>query len=337
MFFHEEIIIYKYGKPSNAMNMKRPTYIDILKARKCITPYLNKTPLLRYPLLSDILEFDVYVKHENCQPTGSFKIRGGINLISNLNAEERAKGVITASTGNHGQSIALASKIFGVKATVCVKKGANPFKVEAIRKFGADIIEKGRDFDEARLNAKRISKEQELHYIHSADEPLLIAGVGTMGLEIIEDVPDVDTIIVSVGGGTHASGLGIVFKTVSPSVDIIAVQAENAPSAYLSWKSGKLESTESAKTIADGLATRQAFELTTSILRDVLDDFLLVSEREIKNAIKLYIDKTKTIAEGAGAASLAAGYKIRKRLKGKKVVLILSGGNLTSNMLQEIL
>jgi len=317
--------------------MKRPTYIDILKARKCIAPYLNKTPLIHHPLLSDILEFDVYVKHENCNPTGSFKIRGGINLISNLNAEERAKGVITASTGNHGQSIALASKMFGVKSTVCVKKGANPDKVEAIRRFGADIIEKGRDFDEARSYAKRISEEQGLYYIHTANEPLLIAGVGTMGLEIIEDVPEVDAIIASVGGGTHASGLGIVFKTVSPSVDIIAVQAENAPSAYLSWKSGKLESTESAETIADGLATRQAFELTTSILRDVLDDFILVSEVEIKNAIKLYVDKAKTISEGAGAASLAAGYKIRKRLKGKKVALILSGGNLTSNMLKEIL
>ncbi len=315
----------------------RPTFTDVLKARNRIAPFLKRTPLLQYSSLSEVLGFEVYVKHENMQPTGAFKIRGGINLISQLSPEEGERGVITASTGNHGQSIAFASKMFGVKATVCVQEDANPDKVDAIRSYGAEIIAKGKDFDEARLNAEWISEEEGLRYIHSANEPLLIAGVATTGLEILEDLPDVGAVIVPVGGGSQAAGLGVVFKTVAPDVDVIAVQAENAPSVYLSWKSGKIESTVTANTIADGLATRQAFELTTSMLRDLVDDFVLVSEEEIRDAIKLYVEKTHTIAEGAGAAPLAAAYKIRDRLKGKKVVLILSGGNLTAETLRSIL
>lgn len=315
----------------------RPTFIDVLKARNNISPYLSKTPLIHYPSLSKVLGFEAYVKHENYQITGAFKIRGGINYVSQLSPEERKRGVITASSGNHGQAIACASHLFGVRAIVCVPDGANPDKVEAINSFGADIIEEGKDFDEARLNAERLADEMGLRYIHSGNEPLLIAGVGTIGLEILEDLPDVEVIITPVGAGTNASGTATVFKTVAPSVEILAVQSENAPSVYLSWKSGKLESTESASTMADGLATRQAFELPVSIMRDLIDDFILVSDEEIEDAIRLYVEKAHTIAEGAGAASLAAGYKIRDRLKDKKVALILSGGNLTADMLRSIL
>lgn len=316
---------------------QRPNYTDVLKAKNRIAPYLNKTPLLEYPGLSKALGFRAYVKHENMQPTGAFKIRGGINLISQLDPEEREKGVITASSGNHGQSIALAAKMFGVKATICVPSDVNPDKAEAIRSFGAEIITDGRDFDDARMNSERIAREKGLRYVHSANEPHLIAGVGTVALEILEDLPDVDAVIVPVGAGSQAAGTSIVMKTAAPDVEIIAVQAENAPSAYLSWKSGKLESTESAKTFADGLATRTAFELTVEIMRDLLDDFVLVSEEEMKAAIRLYVEKAHLIAEGAGAASLAAAYKLRDRLKGKKVVLVLSGGNLTAEMLKSIL
>ncbi|MGD2142722.1 MAG: threonine/serine dehydratase [Candidatus Bathyarchaeota archaeon] len=316
---------------------EKPTFTDILKARKKITPYLEKTPLREYPGLSKVMGFNAYIKHENYQPTGAFKIRGGINLISRLSPKEKARGVITASTGNHGQSIALASKMFGVRAIVCVQEGANPDKVLAIRSYGAEIIEGGRDFDEARLNAERLAKEHGYRYIHSANEPLLIAGVGTVGLEILEDLPDVEAVIAPVGAGSQVAGLCTCFKTTASDVEIIAVQSENAPSVYRSWKSGKLETTETADTMADGLATRQAFELTVSIMRGLLDDFVLVSDKEIKDAIRLYVEKAHTIAEGAGAASLAAGYKIRKRLKRKKVALILSGGNLTADTLREIL
>lgn len=315
----------------------KPRFTDILKAKNRIAPYLTKTPLLEYPLLSEALGFKAFVKHENYQPTGAFKIRGGINLISQLSPEERKQGVITASTGNHGQSIALACKMFGVKAIVCVQEGVNPVKVGGIRSYGAKIIKKGKDFDEARENAERLSKEKGYRYVHSANEPLLISGVGTAGLEIIEDLPDLDTIIVPVGGGSQASGICTCFKTVAPDVEIIAVQSAQAPSVYNSWKSGKLESTNSANTIADGLATRIAFKLPLEIMWEFLDDFVLVTDDEIESAIKLYVEKAHTIAEGAGAASLAAGIKISKRLRDKNVVLILSGGNLPADILKRIL
>jgi len=315
----------------------KPTFTDILKAKNTIAPYLSKTPLLEYPVLSEALGFQAYVKHENYQPTGAFKIRGGINLISQLSPDEREQGVITASTGNHGQSIALASKIFGVKAVVCVQEGANPVKVGGIRSYGAEIVEEGKDFDEARENAERIAAEKGYRYIHSANEPLLIAGVGTIGLEILEDLPDLDAVIAPVGAGSQVSGMCTCFKAAAPDVEIIAVQSAHAPSVYNSWKSGKLESTESAKTMADGLATRVAFELPVSIMRGLLDDFILVTDEEIEAAIKLYVEKAHTIAEGAGAASLAAGIKIRDRLQGKKGALILSGGNLPADVLKGIL
>ncbi len=315
----------------------KPTFTDILKAKNTIAPYLSKTPLLEYPVLSEVLGFQAYVKHENYQPTGAFKIRGGINLISQLSPDERKQGVITASTGNHGQSIALASKIFGVKAVVCVQEGANPVKVGGIKSYGAEIVEEGKDFDEARENAERIAAEKGYRYIHSANEPLLIAGVGTIGLEILEDLPDLDAVIAPVGAGSQVSGMCTCFKAAAPDVEIIAVQSAHAPSVYNSWKSGKLESTESAKTMADGLATRVAFELPVSIMRGLLDDFILVTDEEIEAAIKIYVEKAHTIAEGAGAASLAAGIKIRDRLQGKKVALILSGGNLPADVLKGIL
>jgi threonine dehydratase len=275
---------------------EKPKYIDVLSAKNRITPYLNKTPLLEYPSLSKVLGFKAYIKHENMQPTGAFKIRGGINFISQLSQKWKERGVITASSGNHGQSIALAAKMFGVKAIICVPSDVNPDKAEAIRSFGAEIISDGIDFDDARINAERVAKERGLRYVHSANEPHLIAGVGTVALEILEDLPDVDAVIVPVGAGSQAAGTSLVMKAAAPDVEVIAVQAENAPSAYLSWKSGNLETTESANTFADGLATRSAFELTVDIMRENLDDFVLVSEEEMKAAIRLYVEKAHLIA-----------------------------------------
>jgi threonine dehydratase len=319
------------------MRLERPTLEDIFRARKRIQPYVVRTPLHHYPLLSRLLGFEAYVKHENYQYTGAFKVRGGVNLISQLSREERMRGVITASTGNHGQSIAYASRLFGVDAYICVPEAANPDKVEAIRSLGATIIAWGRDFEEARLNAERLAEERGYRYIHSGNEPHLIAGVGTIGLEIVEDLPELDAVIVPVGGGSGAAGISTVIKAVCPEVEVIAVQAERAPSVYLSWRRGEIVETESADTLADGLATRRAFELPLEIMRGHVDEFVLVSEEEIKHAIRLYVERAHTIAEGAGAASLAAGFKLRDRLKGKRVVMILSGGNITAKMLREIL
>ncbi len=277
------------------------------------------------------------MKHENHQPTCAFKIRGGINLVSQLSPEEKVKGVVTASTGNHGQSIALASKMFGVGAIVCVPRNPNPDKVRAIRSYGAEIVEEGADFEEAKGNAERLAKKHGYRYVHSGNEPHLIAGVGTIGLEMIEDQPDLDAVIVPIGGGSGAAGVSTVYKTMSPSTRVIGVQAEEAQSVYQSWRSGKMESTGKSKTFADGLATRSAFELPLDIMRRNLDDFVLVSEEEMRGAVRLYVEKAHTIAEGAGAASLAAAVKMKRELKGKKIGVVLSGGNLTAAMLREIL
>ena len=314
-----------------------PTLLDVVAARERIRPYLLKTPLTYYHGLSSLLGCEVWVKHENHQPIGSFKIRGGINLLSRMREGERGMGVITASTGNHGQSIAYASRLFGAKATVCVQKGANPDKVAAMRALGADIVEGNGDFDAARLMAVELARERGLRYVHTANEPDLIAGVGTLALEMVEDRPDLDVVIVAAGAGTLSSGVAIVYKAVSPGTRVVAVQTEAAPSLYKSWRSGVVECSESANTMADGLAVRQSFELPVRIVHRLVDEFVLVSEEELRAAIRLYVEKAHTIAEGAGAAPLAAAMKMGDRLAGKRVGLVLSGGNLTASMLREIL
>ena len=314
--------------------MKEPTLYDIIQAAERIKPYLNPSPLYTYPTLNELLGFTAYIKHENYNPTGAFKIRGGINLISQLSTEEKKKGVITASTGNHGQSIALASKMFGVEAHICVPDDANPIKVAAIRMHGATIHEKGKDFDEAVENGKQLAAKHGYRFINSGDEPHLIAGVGTIGLELMQQQPDIDVVISPVGSGTGAGGTATAVKALKPEVKTISVQAEKAPSIYLSYKSGNLESTPTAQTFADGLATRNAFALPLGILRSQVDDFILVSEEEMRHAIKLYLEYCHTVAEGAGAASLAAAINLKDQLKGKKVALVLSGGNIT---LEELL
>jgi len=247
--------------------MKEPTLLDIINAAERIKPYMGLSPLYTYPTLNEYLGFTAYIKHENYNPTGAFKVRGGINLISQLSPDERRRGVITASTGNHGQSIAFACRVFGVNAHICVPEGANPLKVAAIKMYGATIHEYGKDFDEAVEHGKRLAEEYGYRFINSGNEPFLIAGVGTIGLEIMQQQPDIDVVISPVGSGTGAGGTATAIKALKPSVKAIAVQAEKAPSIYLSYKSGKLEPTPTAETFADGLATRNAFELLLKILR----------------------------------------------------------------------
>ena len=309
--------------------MKIPTLYDIILAAERIKPYMDPSPLYTYPTLNEYLGFTAYVKHENYNPTGAFKIRGGINLICQLSKEEKKQGVITASTGNHGQSISLASKMFNVEAHICVPEGANPIKIAAIRSYGAIIHEKGKDFDEAALNGVQLAKDHGYRFINSGNEPHLISGVGTIGLEILQQNPNIEVVISPVGSGTGAGGTAIAMKTLKPGIKTISVQAKNAPSIYLSYKSGKIESTPTANTFADGLATRNAFELPLKILRKYVDDFILVSEDEMRKAIKLYLENCHTVAEGAGAASLAASIKLKKELEGKNVAIVLSGGNIT--------
>lgn len=314
-----------------------PTIAEVYSAREVIQKFLRPTPLYGYHGLSEMLGCTVYVKHENHQPVGAFKVRGGINLISRLSPEEKSRGVISASTGNHGQSIAYASRRFGVQATVVVPEGNNPDKVKGMQELGAEVVFRGKDFDDAREHAEYLSREQGFRYVHSANEPYLIAGVGTIGLEILEELPDVDVIIVPVGGGSGAAGLCIGAKSLNKDLEVIGVQSEAAPAAYLSWMEGKPVACDRMETFAEGLATRVGFELTVSILKEGLSDFVLVSDDEIRSAVKILLQTTHNLAEGAGAASLAGAFKIRDRLRGRRVALILSGGNMTLGGLSEIL
>jgi threonine dehydratase len=316
--------------------MMEPTFADVLDAKRTIAKYLKPTPFFKSIPLSGRLGFEAYVKYENLQPIGAFKIRGGINLISKLSEDEKRLGVITASTGNHGLSIAYASSLFGVKAIIGAPVGSNPYKIQMIRDLGAAVALHGKDFDEARLWVENEAREKGYRYIHSANEPLLIAGVGTLYLEILEELPDVDTIFVPVGGGSGASGACIVAKTINPSIKVIGVQSEGAPAVYESWKKGKMIETTKIDTFADGLATRVPFEMTMNIMRRLIDEIILVSEKDLKQAIRLLLETTHQVAEGAGAASTAGAIKMSRELKAKKVALVISGGNLTLDIMRDI-
>jgi len=313
--------------------LQPPTFQDVLEARQVIGRYLARTPLHHYPALSDRLGCQVYVKHENHQPVGAFKVRGGVYLASQLSAEARQRGLIAASTGNHGQSVAYAGRLFGVRAIIGVPQGANPGKVAAMRALGAEVHFYGSDFDAAREYVEQLATQEGYRYVHSGDEPHLIAGVGTYALEILEDLPAVETIIVPVGGGSGAAGVCTVVKALKPAVQVIGVQSEAAPAAFKSWQARKLV-TDKMETVAEGLATRTAFDLPQRILWQHLNDFWLVSDQEIRRAIVLMLEYTHNLAEGAGAAPLAAALKYKEQLAGRKVALVLSGGNLSLEKLR---
>ncbi len=317
--------------------VQRPTFADILRARRIVNRFLPRTPLLPSLSLSKRLGFQLYLKFENHQPIGAFKVRGGLNFVSSLGAGERARGVITASTGNHGQSIAYAARTFGVRAIIVMPEASNPDKTESMVNLGAEIVVFGQDFEDARLKAEQMAHDQGLRYVHPANEPLLIAGVGTYGLEIVEDLPEVQTIIVPIGAGSGICGTSIVAKAIHPQIRVIGVQAEKAPSVYLSWKEQRMVETPSCDTFAEGLATRTAFELPLRIMRELVDDIVLVSEDELKQAVVLLLEKAHTIVEGAGAASMAAAIKLKHSLQGQTVVCVLSGGNLPLSTLQRII
>jgi len=319
-----------------SMSFQLPTFRDVLRARRQIAPYLRPTLLSDYPALAELAGCTIWVKHENHLPTGAFKVRGGVNLCSQLSGDERRRGVIAASTGNHGQSIAYGARLFGVKARICVPEGANPAKVESMRNLGAEILVHGRDFDDAREHCETLAAENGYRYVHSGDEPLLIAGVATAALEVLELEPDIETFVVPVGGGSGAAGACIVAKTVNPSIEVIGVQSEAAPAAYRSWKERQLVE-DRMNTWAEGLQTRTAFALPQQILWRQLDDFVLVTDEELRAATRLMIEKTRNLVEGAGAAALAAALKIKERLAGRRVALTCSGGNLSLKQLREVL
>jgi threonine dehydratase len=309
--------------------MLEPTFKDIVAAREFIAPYLPKTPLIRVNAISELLDCDYYAKLENLQPTGAFKVRGGVNLVGTASDEERQRGVVAASTGNHGQSLAYAGCLFATRVIIYAPaENVNHVKMQAIRNFGAEVRLHGRDFDEARQECERVAAEEGFRYVHSANETKLIAGVGTIGLEIFEDLADVDVIVVPAGGGSCASGNCIVANELNPNVRVVAVQSEGAPAMWHAWRNHSLEPYPTMKTEHEGLATRVPFEMTNKILWELLSDFVLVTDAEINDAVRLMARHAKQVTEGAGAAPVAAAIKLRDDLRGKKVVGVVSGGNL---------
>lgn len=323
--------------------MKPPTFQDVVAAGDFVAPYLTRTPLVRLPKISQLLECDYFAKLENLQPIGAFKVRGGINLVGRefgdpTDGNGRQATVITPSTGNHGQSIAFAGRIFQTRVIIYAPaENVNEFKMQAMRDLGADVRLHGRNFDEARIECERVANEENYRYIHAANEPALIAGVGSLGLEIFDELPDVDMIVAPAGGGSCASSTCIVAKEINPEVQVVAVQSENAPAMWHAWKTGKLEPHPRMDTEHEGIATQMPFALPIGILRELLDDFVLTTDAQINEAIRLLTTLGKQVAEGAGAASLAGALKLRDQVRGKKVVGILTGGNIPAHRLASLL
>ena len=314
-----------------------PTLRDVYAARRRIAPVLCPTPLVRHPLLVDALGLEVLVKHENHNPTCAFKVRGGLNLVESLDEDQRRRGVVTASTGNHGQSIAFACRRAGVACTIVVPRGNNPEKNAAMRAFGATVEEHGQDFDEARERVEALAAERGLRYVHSANEPLLIAGVGTYALEVFEEIAEPDVVFVPIGGGSGASGLVTVRDGLGARTAIVGVQAARADAFARSWRGPARVVGERADTFAEGLATRVTFDLTFGILQRGLADVVTLDEEELAEGVRLALRATHNLAEGAGAATLVAAFKQRAALAGKTVVCVMSGGNLDTATLARIL
>ena len=340
------------------LSMTPPSVVDLEAARPRVYAHLRPTPLMRHPLLDGWLGCSAWVKHENHQPTGAFKIRGGVNLVAQLTNEERTRGVVSASTGNHGQSMAFACRVQGrfadgdrpasagssgrsaprpVPCHIFVPVGNNPDKTASMRALGATVVEYGRDFDEARERVEELAPREGWRYVHSANEPHLIAGVGTLALEIFDELPDVDYIFAPVGGGSGAAGCCIARTGRGSHAKVIGVQASGAPAFARSWSGPVRVTTERAMTFADGIATRTTYDLTFDILKSALDDVVTLEEEEIREGVRAALRLTHNLAEPAGASSLAAAYKLRARIAGKNVVCVMTGGNIDAATLRSVL
>jgi threonine dehydratase len=310
------------------------TVRDILSARAVLRRHISSTPLYRHPLLSARLGFDAYVKHENHLPIGAFKVRGGMTLFANMGERELKHGVVAATRGNHGLSLAFAARHFGSRCVIYVPRGNNPEKNALMQAYGAEVVEFGRDFDDARLEAEARAHSERLRFVHPANEPLLIAGVGTMAVEVAEQLPELDVILVPMGSGSCASGTLVAMRALLPHVRVIGVQAERAPALARSLAAGKPVTTDTADTFAGGLATRFAYDLPFSLLNGRLDEVVLVSEEEMREGVREALETTHNVAEGAAAAAYAAARKLRPQLAGKRVVIVHTGQNTDRNTLR---
>lgn len=314
------------------------TLEDIRAARERIAPYLPASPFRSYSELDAAVGHGIqlFVKHENFNPTGSFKVRNGLSFMTALDAEGRACGVVAATRGNHGLGIAFAGRSFGVRTTICVPLGNNPEKNAGMRALGARLIEEGRDYDESVQVAARVRREEGATLAHSTNDRQVIAGAGTMSLEMLEQEPTLDVLVLAVGGGSQAVGALTVAHELRPQLEVIAVQAVGASAAHDSWHAGAPVARDRADTFADGLATRGVYEMTFPALRAGLADFIAVTDAELADSLRLLYRTTHTLVEGAGAAGLAGVRRLGARLEGRRVGIVLSGGNIDEATLRRV-
>ena len=314
------------------------TIDDVRAARQRLSPYLAPTPLRGYPQLDDAVPgIELLVKHENVQPTGSFKVRNGLATITALGAGERAAGVVGATTGNHGLGLAYAGRQLDVPVTICVPRGNNPEKNAALRAWGARVVEEGADYDDAVAVAQRLVEAEGRTLAHSTNNPQVLAGAGTMSLEILEQAPDLDAVIIAIGGGSQAVGAITVAHALRPGLRVIGVQAAGAPAAHDGWHARAPRRTDRAATFAEGVATRTTYDLTFPTLLDGLAQFITVTDAEIADAVRLILSTTHHLVEGAGAMGVAAARKLARELQGQRVGVIFCGGNMDSAVLRKIL
>ena len=316
--------------------MQSPSFQDVLDARPRVYAALQPSPLLHHPLLAAWTGCETWVKHENHLPTGAFKVRGGLNLVAQLTADERRRGVVSASTGNHGQSIAFACAREGVRCRIFVPVGNNADKNAAMRAYGAEVVEHGRDFDEARERVEELVAREGWRYVHSANEPQLIAGVATYAHEIFEHAGDVDYVFVPIGGGSGAAGCCIVRTGLGRRTRIIGVQATGADAFTRSWRGPERVTADRVNTFAEGVATRVTFDLTFAILKAQLDDIVLLEEAELEDGVRAALQLTHNLAEASGSATLAAARKYVPA-QGKKVACVITGGNIDARTLRRVL
>jgi threonine dehydratase len=315
------------------------TWDDIVAARLRLATYLPATPLRHYPSLDAELGagIRVLVKHDNHLPTNAFKARNTMSVLTALEPAQRARGVVAATRGNHGAGLAWAGQRLGVPVVICVPLANNPEKNAAIRDYGAELIEAGRDYDEAVEVAQRVVAERGMVMAHSTNDRHVIAGAGTLGAEICEQADALDAIVIAVGGGSQAVGAIVATRALRPSVQVFGVQAAGASAIHDSWHAGARLTRERADTFADGLATRATYDLTFDTLREGLAGFVAVPDAAIADAIRMVIRTTHNLAEGAGAAGLAGLVALRERLAGKTVAVVLSGSNIDAATLRRVI
>lgn len=323
----------RFASPGDLAVVSPITLDDVVAARARIAPYLGATPLRRYVALDEAVGhgIKVLVKHENHLPTNAFKARNAMSLMTALSPEERRRGVVAATRGNHGAGLAWAGQLLGVPVVICVPHGNNPEKNATIRGFGAELVETGADYDEAVAYALYLVAERGLTMAHSTNDARIIAGAGTLSLELAEQAGEhggLDAAVVAVGGGSQAVGALVALAARRPEVKVIGVQAAGAPAIHDSWHRGERLTTPRADTFADGLATRATYDASFPALRAGLADFITVDDAAIAAAIRLYLSATHNLAEGAGAAGLAGLCKLAPSLAGKTVAVILSGANI---------